>query len=505
MTERRAMMELRYLPDPLALAEHVRKTLKAGDEAKAIALVHMANKQGGCIVSWNHLMDYQMSQGRIKGAFKTYNEMKKRGQMPDSHTFVILFRGLADHAHHADALGKALSLFHSMGAANSHTKPAIIHANAVLKVCARANNMDALWGIIAKLPERGPGSADNMTYTTILNALRQQVLMTQTSDMGIEEIARQKDTAVIDGRRIWDDIVSRWKKGDLIVDEPLVAAMGRLLLVGIRPRDWDDVLSLVEQTMNIPRQVPRLDTPERANSSAPTIRAPNTPEQMKLEDANEDPDAPRRGDEFIAIDTTNSSSTDPTKPARKHRSLAYAKPTSNTLSMVLEACLKTVSKKTAKQYWDLLTKDFDVAPDLDNLTMYMRLLRFSRSSGQVVELLKEDVVKRGLPLYPKMLRIAMSTCVRDKNNPNAIANAGEIMELANQLMPHPDPGSLRLYLELLGTSSDPNTRYRQAGHGRREARSRLGREKGANGSGSGKGAREEEEGADEKGGGEGVV
>lgn len=59
-----------------------------------------------------------------------------------------------------------------MFADNCPVKPNIIHTNAVLKVCALARDMDALWGVAAKLPTKGFGAPDNLTYTTILNAIR---------------------------------------------------------------------------------------------------------------------------------------------------------------------------------------------------------------------------------------------------------------------------------------------------------------------------------------------
>lgn len=72
-----------------------------------------------------------------------------------------------------------------------------------------------------------------------------------------------------DGRKLWGDVVGRWRKGDLIVDQPLVCAMGRLLLLGSRRSRWEDVFALVEQTMNIPRWKPgtESETIHRCNES----------------------------------------------------------------------------------------------------------------------------------------------------------------------------------------------------------------------------------------------
>ncbi|KAH0127204.1 hypothetical protein KCU67_g17352, partial [Aureobasidium melanogenum] len=197
--------ELQYLPDPLKLADHVRGVLKKGDVEKALGLTRIASKDMECIVSWNHIIGHLLSEKQVTAALKIYNEMKKRAQFPDSHTYVILLRGLSEPPVAADTLGKALAIYHSLGAENSRVKPTTIHTNAALRVCARANDMDSLWGIASKIPEKGPGAADTYTYTTILNAIREHALLeggTRTDD---SEIAALRATAVQQGRRIWGD------------------------------------------------------------------------------------------------------------------------------------------------------------------------------------------------------------------------------------------------------------------------------------------------------------
>ena len=67
--------QLKYLKDPLKLAEHVRATLREDDFESAMAIVRAASKDTECIVSWNHLIDWQLSKGRMNGAMKTYNEV----------------------------------------------------------------------------------------------------------------------------------------------------------------------------------------------------------------------------------------------------------------------------------------------------------------------------------------------------------------------------------------------------------------------------------------------
>lgn len=67
--------ELRYLQDPLKLAENTIDLLRKDDHVKALDLVRQASKTISCTVSWNHLVDYSLSTGRAKDAVKIYNEV----------------------------------------------------------------------------------------------------------------------------------------------------------------------------------------------------------------------------------------------------------------------------------------------------------------------------------------------------------------------------------------------------------------------------------------------
>ena len=67
--------ELRWLKDPLKLAENVIALLRRDEFQKALELVRLASKDIQCTVSWNHLVDYEMSKGRVTNASKVYNEV----------------------------------------------------------------------------------------------------------------------------------------------------------------------------------------------------------------------------------------------------------------------------------------------------------------------------------------------------------------------------------------------------------------------------------------------
>jgi hypothetical protein len=371
--------------------------------------------------------------------------MKKRQQFPDSYTYTILLRGLSINAHESGALGKALSIYHSMSAPNSRVEPSIIHTNAVLKVCARAVDMDALWGIVGKIPEKGAGSANAITYVTIINAIRQSLLLGMPVGETAEQLAVRKEQGVVEGRRIWEEIVAKWRNADLIIEEELVCAMGRLLLIGARPRDWDDVLSLVEQTMDIPRFVPRLGSPERTTAGFPRLRTPDVPEQFRFDDDHLTPTGhPPRGDEFLPVASRGFGSAVSANP------LTYATPSNNTLSVVMEACLKVVANKAAERYWNTLTDPttYAIKPDINNLNLRLRLLRQVRNSANAVKLLTDQFQAKNLQAPPGTFRIAMSTCVRDANNHNSLKHAGQILDIMTKTLEDADPKAVSMYAEL---------------------------------------------------------
>jgi hypothetical protein len=67
--------ELQFLNDPLKLAALVRKRLKDGEFDKTLSMIRAASKDLQCTVSWNHLIDWQLSKGKMNAALKTYNEV----------------------------------------------------------------------------------------------------------------------------------------------------------------------------------------------------------------------------------------------------------------------------------------------------------------------------------------------------------------------------------------------------------------------------------------------
>ena len=67
--------EVQYLSDPLKLADNTVRLLKEDNYDKALLLVQLAGNNLNVTVSWNHLIDYLMSKGKITQATKAYQEV----------------------------------------------------------------------------------------------------------------------------------------------------------------------------------------------------------------------------------------------------------------------------------------------------------------------------------------------------------------------------------------------------------------------------------------------
>jgi hypothetical protein len=73
--DRETAQELKHLQDPLKLADFIRRKLQQDNFEDAQKFVRAASKHSQCIVSWNHLISWQLSKGSLKAALKTYNEV----------------------------------------------------------------------------------------------------------------------------------------------------------------------------------------------------------------------------------------------------------------------------------------------------------------------------------------------------------------------------------------------------------------------------------------------
>ncbi|KAK7544638.1 uncharacterized protein J3D65DRAFT_563964 [Phyllosticta citribraziliensis] len=430
---RNVKKELSWLSeDPKKVADHVLKQLKRGEEEKALMSVREMSSKMECVVAWNHIINHFMRKSFDKLALKVFNEMKKRGQRPDYFTYSLVLIGISNNMDKSQALTNAMAVYYAMSAPNSPKRPTILHTNLFLKVCAKAKAFDQLWAVASQIPDTGPGAADGATYSIILNALKDESERTMI-DESTEDGQRRRDQAILDSRKIWADIVSKWRAHQLQMDEALVLAMARILLSGSRPRYHDELFSLVEQTMGIPRMTPRISSePDPAQTRA--IGAFNVP----LNGTTNHNIAP--GHEFDSVS--------PPRAVGGRQGEHYVKPSNITLTLLMEASLKTMSKQAADNYWSVLTtpETHGIEPDEPSIRGYLRVLRVFRSSADALQLVKTHFVHGNLRITPAIFRIAMSACTRDAKNQNSLDYATELLQLMERMLPGTDITTVGSYM-----------------------------------------------------------
>jgi pentatricopeptide repeat protein len=453
--EKALRIELQYLQDPVKLADHVHYTLRCEKPEKALELCRLAGKEMDCIVAWNHTIAWHMQRGKVNEAFRIYNEMKKRAQWPDSYTYMMLLRGFPQHrTHHGPEtkksnVSKAMALFNSMGASNSRVKPNIKHTNAALRVCSVAKDMDSLWSLAGKLPSSGANSADHITYTILLGAIRCQDFGVEQADVDADahgqddmshKIIKMRQDAVDEGRRIWQEIIVRWRRGEIIIDHSLVCEMASLLLLSGRLEDCDDVLNLVHQTMNIQRAIPKMGSPGRKTEHIPRA-AEITSKSLNTEDS--EGWTPTSSANAFHAQSPIPDSDNP----RPSQQLAWVQPDNDILNCVLEACSRMRTPKAVYAYWDAFVNERGLRPDLANFHMLLEILRINRNSGRAAGLLRE-MHDLGFVMRNKTFRTAMSVCSRDVKNINVVENATTMVDIMGKALHSPDYHTLGVYLSI---------------------------------------------------------
>ena len=59
----------------MRLADHTVRLLREEAFEKALEIVRLASKDVDCTVSWNHLINFEMTKARVSSAVKLYNEV----------------------------------------------------------------------------------------------------------------------------------------------------------------------------------------------------------------------------------------------------------------------------------------------------------------------------------------------------------------------------------------------------------------------------------------------
>ncbi|KAI1460591.1 hypothetical protein F4805DRAFT_416414 [Annulohypoxylon moriforme] len=416
-----AQKHLQYLKDPLDIANQVKRILAKDRFEEAAIMTRKSSKDTKVVVSWNYLIDYQLRKDRIHAALKLYNEMKKRNQLPNAQTYTTIFRGCALSSHPKLAVSEAVKIYNIM-LRSERIKPNTIHMNAVLQVCAKSEDIDALFSI-AQTANEGLRAPNGLTYTTILNALRISVTKSLPrsgiiTKKELEEDEYNKKQAIQRARAVWEEVISKWRAGSIIIDEELVCAMGRILLIGTY-HDINSIEALLEQTMMIPREdrIPIPGPPkseEKIDSTDNDSKQPPTIDGYKIKA----PGAPRN---------------------------SHALPGNNSLSLILSALEKTGKTTKSHRYWEIFTKQHNVIPDANNWYLLFVAFRRGKNSGKTASYLRDMPADL---TAPKTFRTAMSTCLRDNINHSAFRNATDVLEAMLAKTTIPDMFTLRTYLRV---------------------------------------------------------
>lgn len=400
--------------------------------------------------------------------------MKKRGVQPNEFTYTILLHG----CRHALQITKsqhcfaaAVSVYRLITNDNSQVTPNIVHTNAMLSVCHAYGDMDELWKIAGSLPEKGEMSPDMTTYSIILGAIQ----FTARADIEkidaheTDKILKRKAQMVIDGKRIWLDVLHRWTKDQMPLDSTGVSTMANLLLDGPTEDSYYDVLALYNQTMGIPLLATR--PPENPGLSP---RSRYRIKSQARDPVTEEEDVPFVNDYDKLVDSQSQimakddavsameeveenfdSLFDPVTPGDSGFSLIQ--PSNKDLTMIVEACSQMTQATAAGfAYWSHLTLEdtpYRIDPDSQSAMVYLRFLRYSRSSKRAVQVMRDQVLPLGLATG-KLFHVAMSICRRDKNNMSILSHANDLLGLMGEALVLPDPRALEGYLNLIQSLSE---------------------------------------------------
>ncbi|GKZ31741.1 hypothetical protein AbraIFM66950_000506 [Aspergillus brasiliensis] len=483
--------ELKWLHDPWALAERVRRCLADGQLALGVALVYNAHRRRmRCVAAFNRLLEFCLREKEPELAFRAWNDMKKRGLKPNSRSYTIMLNGLCQDF---DIKGfkpvkMASKIYMSLYSENSPVEPHIIHANAMLKLCWWHRDMEVLWEVAGALPESGPLAPDLLTYTTLLGAIA-GITRTETSELykgniktaerkqvEIEPLLQRRAQGIHEAKRVWSDILYQWKKGRVPMDNYLAHAMAHMLQENSScDHDVWCVFALYKQTAGIPIFAPEPPkekiepTSEKSRVSSPHRDAdleddiPFVDEGDRLPNVEPEeivPEVEAEEDFDHLFDTVVGTVERPAKTRLSMRDEAalpsYIEVGNRELTMLLKACLSiTQGTAAAKEYWRYLTQgEHKVVPDAVSYHAYLRILRAARASRESVEVVRHMTLDPNGPTEGKTFRISMASCTRDRRNPNVFRHANELLDLMANNIALPDARSITQYLDLVQSLED---------------------------------------------------
>ena len=368
--------------------------------------------------------------------------MKKRGTRPDSYTYMMMLRGLAQNATWKKAVSQALAIYNSMDAPNSVIHPTTGHSNAMIGVCAKAGDLDAMFGIAGKMPDRGRNAPDAWTYTIILSAFSSKIKrlnMDQSGKLIPERKATETHNTVKEGWQVWEDIMSKWRAGDLSVDEPLVVAMGHLILSTFNLADARHIFPLIRQTTGIPEPV--LDV-QKSQAPPHRARAPNDDGHLSS------------GDSEVVAPSSGQASV-PWSDEGSQPSSAYVQAGNGIFTLGLRAARILSSITIAKHYIKIFTEPSSKyrIGNMDEISYkeYFRVLDSSRASRETGDVLENLLNSGNKDLAVQFAFVmAMNVCRRDILNPNIFDNATRILDLYEaHTSKASDPRPIISYLQIV--------------------------------------------------------
>ncbi|KAI1974370.1 hypothetical protein LOZ51_000325 [Ophidiomyces ophidiicola] len=433
-------------PDRVALLKRVQSLLDKKDIVKALELTRLAQLKGiNAEASWNAVIQKEFEESTAIDALKLYNDMKKRGFKPNKYTYSIILKGIASHP-----LTKGVKLGMALLESIPPQMYSIIHTNAMLTVCVAHNDMTALWEIVSNLPTTGSHAADARTYSTILVAIRHEaekaVEKLDEKSQAATILARRSD-AIKDGKRIWLEVLDRWGKGQLVVDQGLVYQMGRLLLFGGLRRDYFDILALYEQTMQIKRPKSMMALIDDTTNILDKRRKWEL-EQEALTDEN---------NAYKMENDGGYEATDKIFSEMKLKSAAgsepvYPLPTDFDLHLILRACEGfRGGASIGEEYWTLLTSpqhEAHIEPSSPSLHSLLSLRKENRASAASLSLITSEIIPKGFA-FGKTFHVAMGACNRDHLNPNVLNTASSLLRLLSEIGTTSSPATIISYVEVV--------------------------------------------------------
>lgn len=334
--------------------------------------------------------------------------MKKRAQLPNLRTYTIIFRGCARSKHVGQAVDVAVKHYNIL-LKDQRLQPNTIHLNAVLNVCAKGYDLESMF-VVAGTVNESTRAPTAVTFTTILHSLHAHALRDRSTDLTPEQLELSNNRYIERAKGLWMEVIEKWRRGKLIIDETLICAMGRVLLLDRARHAGQDTLKLLQQTMRIPRM------------DMPSVQETNGDEETK------------QSTEMCEIKPSSTSGT------------TYARPGNNTFALIMHALSRKSSAETALKYWDLMINEYGLVPDRDIWLRMLGLLKTSGSGGAHVGKLLNELPEEYVE--PTPFRIAMGACLNDSVDPGALLYGTQVLECMKRRLDTPDLRTLRIYMRL---------------------------------------------------------